>query len=135
MLLRFCRGLMKVGERGSRELELPAGLERDSAASLPFGRQRLLEIARALAGEPTLLLLDEPAAGLAAAEGDALAELIFAIRGGGVTVLLVEHHMELVMRVSDTVLVLNYGQVLAQGPPAQVQSDRAVIDAYLGVEL
>jgi len=105
------------------------------AASLPFGRQRLLEIARALAGEPTLLLLDEPAAGLAAAEGDALAELIFAIRGGGVTVLLVEHHMELVMRVSDTVLVLNYGQVLAQGPPAQVQSDRAVIDAYLGVEL
>jgi len=110
------------------------GRRDDPAGSLPFGQQRLLEIARALAMEPRLLLLDEPAAGLNSAEVSRLEELTYAIRERGVTILLVEHLMDLVMRVSEDVLVLNYGEVLAQGPPEAVQNDRAVIDAYLGVE-
>ena len=107
----------------------------DPAGSLPFGQQRLLEIARALATEPTILLLDEPAAGLNQTETARLGDLIFTIRDRGITVVLVEHHMDLVMRVSDTVLVLNYGEVLAQGSPAAIQSDSTVIDAYLGADL
>jgi branched-chain amino acid transport system ATP-binding protein len=110
------------------------GRRDDPAGSLPFGQQRLLEIARALAMEPRLLLLDEPAAGLNPNEVTRLEELTYAIRERGVTILLVEHLMDLVMRVSEDVLVLNYGEVLAQGPPEAVQNDRAVIDAYLGVE-
>jgi ABC-type branched-subunit amino acid transport system ATPase component len=106
----------------------------DPAGALPFGQQRLLEIARTLAMEPALLLLDEPAAGLNPTEVGRLAELIYAIRARGTAVLLVEHHMDLVMRVSEAVLVLNYGTVLAQGPPDAVQNDPAVIDAYLGLE-
>jgi branched-chain amino acid transport system ATP-binding protein len=106
----------------------------DPAASLPFGQQRLLEIARALAMEPHLLLLDEPAAGLNLAEVGRLSDLIFAIRERGFTVLLVEHNMDLVMRVSEKILVLNYGQVLAQGPPEAIRNDPAVIVAYLGAE-
>ena len=105
----------------------------DPASILPFGQQRLLELARALSMEPALLLLDEPAAGLNPTEVGRLSELIYAIRARGVTVLLVEHHMDLVMRVSEEILVLNYGEVLAQGPPEAVQNDPAVIDAYLGV--
>jgi ABC-type branched-subunit amino acid transport system ATPase component len=107
----------------------------DPAGSLPFGQQRWLEIARALATEPTLLLLDEPAAGLNPTETDCLGGLIQIIRNRGITVVLVEHDMDLVMRVSDTVLVLNYGEVLAEGPPAQIQNNPAVVDAYLGSEL
>jgi ABC-type branched-subunit amino acid transport system ATPase component len=106
----------------------------DPAGSLPFGQQRLLEIARALAMEPGLLLLDEPAAGLNPIEVSRLAELIQAIRARGVTLLLVEHHMDLVMRVSDEILVLNYGEVLAHGPPVVVQNDPRVIGAYLGAD-
>ena len=107
----------------------------DPAGSLPFGQQRWLEIARALATEPSLLLLDEPAAGLNPTETDCLGGLIQMIRTRGITVVLVEHDMDLVMRVSDTVLVLNYGEVLAQGPPDAIQNDPAVVDAYLGSEL
>jgi ABC-type branched-subunit amino acid transport system ATPase component len=126
-----------VEREGLRYLELLGlGVRRDDpAGSLPFGQQRLLEIARALATEPLTLLLDEPAAGLNATETDRLGELIFSIRERGITVVLVEHHMDLVMRVSDTVLVLHHGEVLAQGSPGAIQSDSSVIDAYLGADL
>jgi branched-chain amino acid transport system ATP-binding protein len=102
------------------------------AASLPYGEQRLIEIARALAMEPVLLLLDEPAAGLNRQEKARLGELIRAIRDRGITILLVDHHMDLVMEVSDEVLVLNYGEKIAEGPPAAVQRHQGVIAAYLG---
>ncbi len=107
----------------------------DAAGSLPFGQQRLLEIARCLATEPTLLLLDEPAAGLNATEIEALGALIRSLRARGVTIVLVEHFMDLVMDISDTVLVLNYGRVLAQGSPEAIQNDPAVVEAYLGAEV
>jgi branched-chain amino acid transport system ATP-binding protein len=107
----------------------------DAAGILPFGQQRLLEIARALAMEPALLLLDEPAAGLNPAEVDRLADLIEEIRRRAITILLVEHHMSLVMRVSEGIVVLHYGAVLAEGAPAEIRNDRAVIDAYLGADL
>jgi ABC-type branched-subunit amino acid transport system ATPase component len=104
------------------------------AGSLPFGKQRLLEIARALASEPALLLLDEPAAGLNAEEGAALGAFIRRIRLSGVTTLLVEHHMSLVMDVSDEILVLNFGEALAEGPPETIRTHPDVIQAYLGDE-
>ena len=103
------------------------------ASSLPYGMQRKLEIARALATQPTLLLLDEPAAGMNPAESAELTELIRGIRDRfHLTVLLIEHHMDVVMDISDRIYVLNYGSLIAEGTPAQIQSNEDVIHAYLG---
>jgi branched-chain amino acid transport system ATP-binding protein len=102
------------------------------AAVLPYGQQRLLEIARALAAQPRILLLDEPAAGLNADESDRLAQTIRRIAAEGAAILLIEHDMKLVMDIADEVVVLDYGRKIAQGTPAAVKADRAVIDAYLG---
>lgn len=109
----------------SEHAETPSG-------DLPFGWQRLLEIARALASDPKLILLDEPAAGLNAVETAALGELIGKIKGMGITVLLVEHDMELTMGISDRIVVLDRGRKIAEGTPREVQNDKAVMAAYLG---
>ncbi len=104
----------------------------DLASNLPFGKQRRLEIARALATEPSLLLLDEPAAGLNIYETREMADLVLKIRKWGITVLLVEHDMSLVMDISDEIVVLNYGSKVAEGRPEEIQRDPEVIRIYLG---
>jgi branched-chain amino acid transport system ATP-binding protein len=107
----------------------------EKASSLPYGMQRKLEMARALATEPSLLLLDEPAAGMNPAESEELTALIGDIRKTfKLTILLIEHHMDLVMDISDRIYVLDYGNLIAQGSPAEIQSNDVVIQAYLGVQ-
>jgi ABC-type branched-subunit amino acid transport system ATPase component len=112
-----------------------AGRRDALAGSLSYGEQRMLEFARALATKPRLLLIDEPAAGLNAAEVDHLLDRILTTRCNGVTVVVVEHNMHLVMNVADRVLVMDYGQRLFEGAPVDVQKDPAVVAAYLGGEL
>jgi branched-chain amino acid transport system ATP-binding protein len=105
------------------------------AGSLSYGEQRMLEIARALATAPRLLMVDEPAAGLNAAEVEMLLDRLCVLRRNGTTICLVEHNMDLVMRVADRIMVINYGQFLFEGAPAEVQRHAGVNAAYLGGQL
>jgi ABC-type branched-subunit amino acid transport system ATPase component len=130
----FARDQVRCREEAMKLLAF-VGLEPRAfalAASLPYGEQRMLELARALATAPRLLLVDEPAAGLNAAEVERLIERIRVLRERGMTVIVVEHNMDLVMEIADRVLVMDYGQSLFEGTPAAVQANPAVIAAYLG---
>ena len=136
-VLRLDRKEEEAQRREVLELLKIVGLEEEKdelATSLPYGKQRRLEIARALATHPKLLLLDEPAAGMNPQETLELTRFIGAIRKNfNMTILLIEHHMDLVMDISDRIYVLDFGKLIAQGVPAEIQSNERVIDAYLGV--
>ena len=137
-VLRLDRKEEQAQRREVLELLKMVGLEEEKnelATSLPYGKQRRLEIARALATHPKLLLLDEPAAGMNPQETLELTRFIEEIRKNfNVTILLIEHHMDLVMDISDRIYVLDFGKLIAQGVPAEIQSNERVIDAYLGVD-
>ncbi len=124
----------EIRERSREILEVMeiANLADQDAASLPFGTQRIVEIARALATEPALLLLDEPAAGLNIYETARVSEMITKIRDRGVTVLVIEHDMSLIMNISDEIVVLSSGKKIAEGVPADIQKNEEVIRVYLG---
>jgi branched-chain amino acid transport system permease protein len=122
-LAEAARNLKRVGL--GDEMFLKAG-------SLPLGKQRIVEIARALCSDPTLLLLDEPAAGLRFKEKQVLAELLTALKQEGVSLLLVEHDMDFVMNITDRIVVMEFGTLIAEGPPEEVSENKKVLEAYLG---
>jgi branched-chain amino acid transport system permease protein len=140
----FIRGALRLDRAEERAVRAEAARElarvglggklHEPAGALPLGEQRLLEVARALAADPALVILDEPAAGLRRLEKQALARLIKAQRGEGVTVMLVEHDMDFIMNLVDRVVVMDFGIKIAEGSPAHVSADRRVREAYLGVE-
>ena len=109
-----------------------AELAEREARDLPFGRQRVVELARALAAGPRLLLLDEPACGLNPSETEEMGQRISEIKGRGITILIVEHDMSLVMGICDEVLVLSYGRLIAEGTPREIQANDEVVSVYLG---
>ncbi len=123
--------LRREAARQIRRVGLEAHLY-EAAGSLPLGKQRIVEIARALCADPLLLLLDEPAAGLRYQEKRELAKLLAQLRSEGMSILLVEHDMDFVMGLADRLVVLNFGEKLAEGKPGDIQRDPAVLDAYLG---